>query len=662
MYCVTQHCGTLKLFVLNGGIKIQAKLREPAFINLVNEGAAVLFTPVIRRSMHLFEQHFYFFIECFIAGGAAEPAFASEFGKFHPARRALTILRRFLRKNRYFVFLGSDMDTASLRARCAQMKRLASFLNDLSQMDVPWKQSTLVAHLHDVYASSENSILLEKRLKKSCGSFICSVLNLLYRQEVWLFPLVYCVAHGEETILSYPRGLARMDVFFRSLFNIHTYTITMVNYKRVAKIIFIIVQLILVFIINLQTPAAAAEKKQARRHTANELFSAFQERVFQIRVIDNSSGKKSAIGSGFSISGDGLFSTNYHVVADVVIEPKRYRLEYVAYDGPIGSLRILDIDVVHDLAIVSSDSVHSSYFLLGQSSFEKGSRIFSIGNPLDLGMTIIEGTYSGFIEGSLYEKIHFSGSLNPGMSGGPALDASGNVIGVNVSTAGQEISFLVPAKYLQALLDTVCRRRHDTVNFTERIEHELYENQERYMGRLLGSEWKQDTIGRCLVPREMGSIFKCWGETEHDTDVYYTVSNVNCANGDDIYLSPELITGTIEFNYRWYETARLGSERFYRVLERHFSDASVPNYGAKNDLDEPESNTRFVSISGADWKTTICSWRYKKYPRLYDVVLKMALVNFPSQSMLVELKLLGVSKDKTLSFCKKFMGSLRCRH
>jgi hypothetical protein len=95
------------------------------------------------------------------------------------------------------------MDTASLRARCAQMKRLASFLNDLSQMDVPWKQSTLIAHLHDVYASSENSILLAKRLKKTFGGFLYSVLNLLYRQEVWPFPLVYCVAHGEETILSY---------------------------------------------------------------------------------------------------------------------------------------------------------------------------------------------------------------------------------------------------------------------------------------------------------------------------------------------------------------------------------------------------------------------------------------------------------------------------
>jgi serine protease Do len=397
--------------------------------------------------------------------------------------------------------------------------------------------------------------------------------------------------------------------------------------------------------------------------TADELFSAFQQRVFQIRVIDNCSGKKSAIGSGFSISNDGLFATNYHVVSDAVIEPQRYRLEYVAFDGRTGPLRTLDIDVVHDLAIVASDSVQASYLNLNLNMLQKGSRIFSIGNPLDLGMTIIEGTYSGLIEGSLYEKIHFSGSLNPGMSGGPALDASGAVIGVNVSTAGEEISFLVPATYLQKLLDTVrTRPSRVPVNFTRRIEQELYENQQRYMGKLLEDKWEQDTLGQCLVPRAMGGIFKCWGETEHDTDVLYTVSYVNCSNNDDIFLSSELTTGNIEFNFRWYETATLGSERFYRVLQRQFADALVPNYEAKNDLDEPESNTRIVAIGGADWKTTMCVWRYKKYPRLNDVVLKMAQVNRPSQSMIIELNLLGVSKEMALLFCKKFMGALRCRN
>ena len=57
----------------------------------------------------------------------------------------------------------------------------------------------------------------------------------------------------------------------------------------------------------------------------------------------------------------------------------------------------------------------------------------------------------------------------------------------------------------------------------------------------------------------------------------------------------------------------------------------------------------------------MCAWQYRKYPRLNDVVLKMALVNKSSRAMIVELKLMGVSREKALAFCKKFMGALRCR-
>jgi hypothetical protein len=392
---------------------------------------------------------------------------------------------------------------------------------------------------------------------------------------------------------------------------------------------------------------------------ADALFLAHQSCVYQIRVIDKSSGKKSSIGSGFSVSANGLFATNYHVVSDFVMEPGRYRLEYIAHDGATGPLRLLDIDVVHDLAIVASDSVRGRFFTLNETTLQKGSRIFSLGNPLDLGMTIIEGTYSGFIEGSLYEKIHFSGSLNPGMSGGPAIDAKGSCIGINVSTAGDEISFLVPARYLRMLIDTVTNRTaRDTVNFARKIETQLFRNQQQYMGRLLAGEWKQDTLGRCLVPREMGNIFKCWGETQHDSDFLYTVSSVYCTNNDDIFLSSDLTTGSIEFTYHWYETSRLGGERFYRVLQGRFASTSVPNYGAEKDLDEPLCNTRFVSIAGQDWKTTMIAWRYKKYPSLNDVVLKMALVTKRSQCMIIELTLLGVGRETSLAFCRKFMGGL----
>ena len=77
----------------------------------------------------------------------------------------------------------------------------------------------------------------------------------------------------------------------------------------------------------------------------------------------------------------------------------------------------------------------------------QGERIYSLGNPLDVGFAVIEGTYNGLVERSFYPTIFFAGSLNPGVSGGPTLDGQGAVIGVNVAARrdGEQVSFLVPA-------------------------------------------------------------------------------------------------------------------------------------------------------------------------------------------------------------------------
>ena len=75
-----------------------------------------------------------------------------------------------------------------------------------------------------------------------------------------------------------------------------------------------------------------------------------------------------------------------------------------------------------------------------------------MGNPLDLGMTILPGTYNGIAGGSFYDRIHFSGSINPGMSGGPVINRNGQVVGINVATAGNQVSFLVPVHKVMDLL------------------------------------------------------------------------------------------------------------------------------------------------------------------------------------------------------------------
>src|SRR6185503_19402002 len=62
---------------------------------------------------------------------------------------------------------------------------------------------------------------------------------------------------------------------------------------------------------------------------AQKLYEKYQNAVYQIRVIDLASGKKSVIGSGFQFTADGAIATNFHVVSDAVHSPKRFKVEFL---------------------------------------------------------------------------------------------------------------------------------------------------------------------------------------------------------------------------------------------------------------------------------------------------------------------------------------------
>src|SRR5665213_4120298 len=176
-------------------------------------------------------------------------------------------------------------------------------------------------------------------------------------------------------------------------------------------------------------------------------------RILQVRTLLQAAGRQTTLGSGFLVGADGLALTNYHVVSQFALDPRTYRLEYLAPDGARGELKLLAIDVAHDLAVVKLDRAGLPWFEFDPralaGNLPKGERIYAMGNPLDLGFTIIEGTNNGLVDRSYDERIHFSGAINPGMSGGPVTDAEGRIVGINVAKRldGEQVGFLVPARF-----------------------------------------------------------------------------------------------------------------------------------------------------------------------------------------------------------------------
>ena len=144
---------------------------------------------------------------------------------------------------------------------------------------------------------------------------------------------------------------------------------------------------------------------------AERIYQQYQNLVYQIHVVDLATGKKSAAGSGFQISAQGHIATNFHVISDAVHYPKRFRIKYFN-DKSSGLLEVLDFDVVHDLAILKgkADLKETGFLEMAEEPLVNGARIYALGNLLDYGKKIVEGTFNGLMDRLFYPKILFSGA------------------------------------------------------------------------------------------------------------------------------------------------------------------------------------------------------------------------------------------------------------
>ncbi len=389
------------------------------------------------------------------------------------------------------------------------------------------------------------------------------------------------------------------------------------------------------------------------------LYQKLEQAVFQIRVIDKSSGEKSTIGSGFSISADRKFITNYHVVSKVIKTPDRYKIEYLHEDGREGALRILAIDVVNDLALLQAEEDIDFHLTIAKDrDLQKGMHVFSMGNPHDLGMMIIEGVFNGFFENTFYEKILFSGTLNPGMSGGPSLNAQGQVIGVNVAKKGDDIGYLVPAKFVTALVSaTSVAEAPSKDGWNKIIEAQLQANQGRIFDTVFSSEWEGQTLGELSFPKNISSALKCWGDGHaQDDDRHHSHSWITCQSEDTIYLSSSFDTGKVGYYVETFESTRLGKRGFSEYYTERFGN---PNFygGYREESDAPEfkCENSFVKLSNQPWKIAFCTRSYKNMPSLYDTYMAMARLNDKKIGYIVEVDLQGVTQENAMRFYKRFL-------
>lgn len=395
--------------------------------------------------------------------------------------------------------------------------------------------------------------------------------------------------------------------------------------------------------------------------TASALFELQRERVFQVRVVDVGSGDKTAIGSGFRVRGDGLIATNFHVVSLLIHEPAKYRLELLGQDGRTEPGTVIGIDVLNDLAIVRGANAAGPAFTLLADSLDQGERIFSMGNPEDLGMTIIEGNYNGHIAASRFDRLLFSGSLNPGMSGGPAFDRTGTVIGVNVAKGGEQLSFLVPVAHLRALIERSADVK-DPGDLKQGIARTLRDNANAYFDELIAASWQRAPFGELTLPRKLSSTLKCWGHNVDKKDIDYAGFHQHCVSEEYLFLRDDFYTGNFSYSYEWMRAGKLNPFQFYSAVTRHFTHTNLDNVDDEEYVTNFECHTDFVQIDDTPWKASICLRRYREYAGLYDASLVMASLHASDRAAIVRMGAAGIHRKRALALFAKLMKSIAWKH
>ncbi|WP_299076982.1 serine protease [uncultured Paraglaciecola sp.] len=399
------------------------------------------------------------------------------------------------------------------------------------------------------------------------------------------------------------------------------------------------------------------------QQTAQNLFEQHQNALYQIKIIELESGNKSSIGSGFQIDTAGNVVTNYHVVSQFVYNPDKFRIEYLAQDGAKGQLQLVDIDVVNDLALVRKVALsdQEKAFPIAQSLPLQGSAIYSLGNPHDLGMIVVPGTFNGLKKTSFYQRIHFTGSINPGMSGGPVVNELGEVMGVNVATAGNQIGFLIPLAKIKGLLINQEGPILKNEKIKPRIQQQLLANQQRLFSHISNHSWGSSELGEAIIPSKISDFTSCWGgsNTSDKEALYLSVTN-RCQLDEQIYLHNGLRTGGLEVEFEWLDGKSLGEHRFYNLFSRSITGAGAGNMASKNDVTNFRcQQDKVTNINEVTNKSVLCLRAYKDFEQLYDVLFVAATLDHKQQGLISHYTLAGVSKASALAFTHKFMDALK---
>jgi serine protease Do len=204
-------------------------------------------------------------------------------------------------------------------------------------------------------------------------------------------------------------------------------------------------------------PGQASNDEEMGLPLFDELLRKFFERYGEKGMPDRSRSRRLAQGSGFIIDPEGYVVTDDHVIAGAS------RIAVILQGGTRYPAHVVGHDTLTDLALLKIDAGQPlPYVSWGNSdAMQVADWVLAFGNQFSLGGAAILGIVSARgrdIRSNPYEDfLQIDAALNLGSSGGPAVNADGEVIGVSTaiyaaSGGSVGIGFAIPANLARPVI------------------------------------------------------------------------------------------------------------------------------------------------------------------------------------------------------------------
>lgn len=360
--------------------------------------------------------------------------------------------------------------------------------------------------------------------------------------------------------------------------------------------------------------------------TAASSFEKLKPLLFQVKTSSGASAEKSSYGTGFVVGKEGFLLTNYHVVAGAIWQPQTEKVFVVANQENIKA-EIIDVDVVHDLALIHVPLRFPQAIGISSSSPQAGATLHSLGLPEDLDWTVVNGVYNGLIKRGPYELIHLTSPLNPGMSGGPTVNTKAELVGINVSGLlfAQNISFAVPLEFARPLIARA-QSKASPVNLSESIHRQLQKVQDSLTQMLLKSLASTKKLENWEIPSFTNEI-KCWGQKSPESEKRYVVNYERCEVDHRTQLTNEISTAFVRVETSLIRNLEYNFFEFFHFLNLEwardeidpfqvFSKNTKVNYG-------PYRCSRHPIQAQARLQVDVCTRTLIPFTDLFEIHIKV---------------------------------------